>query len=74
MTFSRIIHVIHSFLKLLYLCSEFLYSSVTFSQCISWRFRQFAFPELSSIHPLHGYFECECFEVLFLVEPILREA
>ena len=40
----------------------------------SWRIRQFASPKISSILPLHGYFWCECLEVLFLVEPIIRKA
>ena len=30
-------------------------------------------PEVSSILPHHGYFGYEYLEVLFLVEPILRE-
>ena len=66
-------HIIHSSLQLLYLWSELLYCSVTFLSIHSWRIRQFASPELSSILPLHGYFRCEFLEMLFLVEPILRE-
>ena len=37
------------------------------------RIRQFAFPELSSFHPVHENFSVEFFEVLFLAELILHE-
>ena len=46
---------------------------MTFLSIYVWRIREFAFPELSSILPPHGYFGCEYLEVLFLVEPIFRE-
>ena len=54
--FSRIAHIIHSFLQLLYLWDELVKSSLTFSQFIPGEFVHSHFLSSFSILPLHGYF------------------